>query len=145
MPTPAALPVITSLYAGLCGILLVVLSLFIVRLRWKYRISLGDRDKDGQEIRELQAAVRVHGNFSEHVPLALILVGILEMIGYPSWVVHSLGALLVLARLSHAWGITTRPGGPSPGRGFGVISTWLILLVAGILAILAGAGGAALF
>ena len=51
-------------------------------------------------------AMRVHANFAEYVPIALILLGLLEMQGASLWLVNALGCLLVAARLSHAYGVS---------------------------------------
>ena len=92
---------ITPLYAGLLTVLLVVLFARVVRLRWKYKVGLGD----GGE-KELQRAIRVHGNFVETVPWAILLMLMMDLTHVrPLWL-HVYGCLLIVARLSHAWGVT---------------------------------------
>ncbi|MGB0751287.1 MAG: MAPEG family protein, partial [Gammaproteobacteria bacterium] len=62
---------ITALYAGILGVIMVLLSLrVIVVARARAHIPYGDGGKD-----ELTPVVRAQGNFAEYVPLALLLIG----------------------------------------------------------------------
>ena len=60
----ASVPVVTMLYAALCGVLLIALALNIVRLRLGKRIPLGVG-----EGASIEQPVRVHGNFTEYAPI----------------------------------------------------------------------------
>jgi uncharacterized protein len=113
---------ITALYSGLLAILLFMLSVNIIRLRYKYRVGIGD---GGEQ--ELSKAVRIHGNFVEYIPLALVLMAVFELNQGASVWLHSSGALLVLGRISHAIGLT-KTIGPSIYRQFGMVSLFLVLL-----------------
>jgi uncharacterized membrane protein YecN with MAPEG domain len=61
------------LYAGLLALWLVVLSLRVIQARRAARVSLGDGGN-----RALQRAIRGQANFAEYVPIALLLLLILE-------------------------------------------------------------------
>lgn len=113
---------ITAIYASLLAILYVVLSYRVAQRRMRFQVGLGT----GQNP-ELERAVRIHGNFAEYVPFALLLLAFFESGGGPAWVVHGAGAGLVIARVLHALGLT-QSSGRSPGRFSGVIATWLIML-----------------
>lgn len=113
---------ITALYASLLAIMYVVLSLRVARRRQKFQVGLG-----AGESKELERAIRIHGNFAEYVPLALILMGCFEIGGGPSWAVHTAGLVLLVARVLHAIGLT-QSGGTSPGRFAGASATFLLLL-----------------
>ena len=76
----------------------------------------------------LQRKVRAFGNFMEYVPLALLLILILEFNGAPVYLLWFLGVGLTLARIAHAWGVITVYG-PSPFRAIGFFLTWLIYLL----------------
>ena len=65
---------ITPLYAAVFGLVFVILSVRTLMLRRKHQVAIGD----GKSA-ELQRAARVHGNFAEYVPLALLLIFFLEM------------------------------------------------------------------
>lgn len=91
---------ITALYAALLGILFVVLSFNVIAKRRKYQVALGDKGE-----KTLQRAIRVHGNFAEYVPFALLLMFLSEYSGLAQPYLHALGILLLLGRLLHAWGV----------------------------------------
>ena len=67
---------ITALYAGLLGILMLILAFRVVAVRRTTSIGLGD---GGHAL--LLSRIRIHGNAAEYVPLALILMLILELNG----------------------------------------------------------------
>lgn len=120
---------ITLLYAAVLAVILILLSLRVVLLRRRFRVGLGT----GEEA-ELARAVRVQGNFCEYVPLAVILILLLESTGVvPGWFLHILGLALVCGRLAHGFFGLNRSGGVSNGRFFGTLLTWLVL-AAGALA-----------
>ncbi len=123
------LPVITALYAGILGFLGLLLASRVVQQRQLHRIALGD---EGNE--DMQRAMRMFGNFTEYVPMILLLMGFGEMLGAHKWLTHALGVSLVAGRLFHAWGLS-RTSGTSLGRLLGVTLTWLALLVASAMLI----------
>lgn len=115
------MPTITMLYAGLLTLLLLALSIQIIRLRWKFRVGIGTG-----EAKELERAVRIHGNFVEYVPVALVLLLLLELSGANAMSLHIIGAGLFVARIAHAIGLT-RSAGPTIYRTIGVLGTFLVL------------------
>lgn len=127
---------ITLLYAGLSALLLLALSFQVVGLRRKHQIGLGTGEAPA-----LERAVRVHANFCEYVPIALLLLLVLELSGpLPAWLLHVLGVMLVIGRILHAVGLS-RSAGTSSGRFVGTLLTWLMILVAGLLAVGIAIGG----
>jgi uncharacterized membrane protein YecN with MAPEG domain len=121
---------ITSIYAALCGILMIALAVRVSMLRRRFRIGVGSA---GQEA--LERAIRVHANFTEFVPLALILMLLVELGGVTGWLMHVFGITLVVSRLLHAWGLT-RSGGESFGRLYGTLGTWALILALAVLLLL---------
>lgn len=121
---------ITSLYAGLCGLLLVFLYVRVSQRRLATKIGMG---AGGDTV--LEQRIRAHGNFIESVPIALILLYLLEQAGVDSVVIHAFGVALVLARVAHAQGISTTAG-RSPGRFYGSIGTLLVIAVLSVWLIL---------
>ncbi len=117
---------ITALYASLLALLFLSLSFNVIRLRFKLKVGLGD----GGE-RLLTKAVRVHGNFSEYMPLALILLASYELSGADALWLHILGSVLLLGRLLHAVGLSKSMGTSIP-RVSGMITTFIVLLVLAI-------------
>src|SRR3546814_21097062 len=90
---------ITPLYAALCGLLLIGLALGVVRLRQRHGVGIGDGGH-----KDLAMAIRVHANFVEYVPLALLLLFLLDLRRQPLWDLHLLGAALLLGRVLPDWG-----------------------------------------
>ena len=117
------MPRITLLFAALHGLLLLVLVARVSRLRHGRRIGFGDGGDP-----ELARAIRVHGNFVEHVPFALLLLGLLELAGLPASWLWAFGSTLLLSRLMHATGLS-RSSGASFGRFYGTALTWVLILV----------------
>lgn len=117
---------ITPLYAGILGLLLMLLSLLVVKQRMKHKVLLGD---DG--VPALRLAIRVHANFIEYVPLALVLILLLELMAAPPALLHGLGIALLAGRIGHAQGLG-RTAKPSVGRFLGTLLTWGAILVASV-------------
>ncbi|MEO0839027.1 MAG: MAPEG family protein [Cyanobacteria bacterium J06643_5] len=76
----------------------------------------------------LQRKVRTHSNFTEYVPLALLLIMALELMNATSVLIWFLETCLIIARIAHAWGLI-KTYGPSPGRAFGFFLTWFVYLI----------------
>jgi uncharacterized protein len=118
----ASAPQITLIFAAALGLLNVWLGMRVVRIRVSRKVSLGHGDIPGMEAR-----CRAHANFNEYVPIALILMGLIEMnVGASRWL-WAVGAVLVLARVLHPFGMD-RPA-PNPYRMAGAILTFASLLV----------------
>ena len=117
----SSLPV-TLLTASILGLLLVILSGTVVRLRLKHKIGIGH----GNNAR-LERACRVQGNFTEYAPMALVLIAALELSGASMWLLASTSAALVGGRCLHAIGLY-RSGGASDPRFYGTALTWLSIL-----------------
>ena len=113
---------ITLLYAGLCALLVLILAVRVAHWRFKHKIGLGDGGD-----KELLKRVRAHGNAVEYLPLCLILLGGMELNGYPNYLIHGFGAALFVSRVAHAWGVS-RSSGSSLGRLSGMVVTWAIML-----------------
>ena len=120
---------ITSLYAGLIALLLVIVSVNVTMGRVKFKVDLGDGGKP-----EMLQRIRIQGNLVEYAPIALILMGLLEFAGTASWLLHTLGIVLIVGRLAHAIALS-RSSGTSALRGIGATATWLVILVGGLLAL----------
>ena len=115
-------PTITALYASLLALVFVTLSVNIIRLRLKLKIGVGD---GGESM--LTKAIRVHGNFSEYIPLALILLACYELSGANTIWLHVLGATLLIGRVTHAIGLSKSVGTSLP-RVIGTLATFIVLL-----------------
>jgi len=122
---------ITALWAGILGLLSLALAMFVARARSSENVIFGD----GANI-VLQQRIRVHGNFVEYVPIALVLLLVLELNTSSALVLNALGGTLVVGRLLHAFGLSSSTG-TTFGRFVGTVLTWLVVLVASVLALYA--------
>lgn len=92
---------VISLYAPLFALFYVALSINVIRTRRREKIGLGSGGN-----RAVERAMRVHANFAEYVPLALLLLLILEQSGGSTLLLHGLFLVLLAGRLIHAWGVS---------------------------------------
>ena len=120
---------ITALYAGLLVPIFIVLAVRVIRVRRGQKISVGDAG-DASLLRRM----RVHANFAEYVPLALVLMGLAESLKSDPRLLHGLGIVLVLARLAHAFGMSPAKD-ILPLRAAGVVGTFFVLIAAALACI----------
>ena len=120
----------TALYAGMMGIILVVLSAMVIRQRIRAKVDLFDGGDP-----QLGRAIRAQGNLIEYLPLALILMAVVEINGAPDLYLHIGGTFLLLVRLFHAYGLT-KTSGPSAGRLIGTLGTFILIAAAAVYAII---------
>ena len=91
---------ITLVTASTLGLMFVWLSANVIAGRLKLQAGIGDSGNT-----ELLYRIRTQGNFSEYVPIFLIILGLLESNGAHQTVLIGLAALFVLARLLHVPGM----------------------------------------
>ena len=115
----------------LLAILLVVLSGRVIALRASTETLFGGGRGDDP----LDLAIRVQANFVEYVPVAVLLLVVLEMSGTSDGWLHALGAGVLVGRILHAVGLSGS-GGTSFGRLAGTLLTLLSLLGGAVLALL---------
>ncbi len=113
---------IVALYVALNLILALVLSLRVVQLRLKGKVSLGDNGDSA-----LRGRIRAHANLTENAPLALIGLFSLASLSVMPWVLHLFGGGFIVGRVLHAVGMST-PGAVGQTRRVGMTLTILCLL-----------------
>ena len=113
---------LTSIYAAILGIFLVLLSLNVVIKRSHARVNIGDGNDE-----KLTRAIRVHANLVEYLPVSLILLLLAELNGASGFWLNFNGIMLVFARAVHAIALS-RSSGPSTLRFVGANLTWLVIL-----------------
>lgn len=96
--------IVTSIFASLLAAIYIRLAFNVIHLRRKNKVPLGNGG-----FSDLEKAIRAHGNFSEYVPIALILMACLELNGAPWWLVTLFGITLAAGRGFHAIGIQQEP------------------------------------
>ncbi|NNU79020.1 glutathione S-transferase [Halovulum dunhuangense] len=93
-PTPAIL--VVALTAAAAAAVNLWLSARIGMLRGKLKIMVGDGGHPW-----MIRAMRGQSNFTENVPLALVLFLVMALIGTPAWVLALFGVTLIVARVLH--------------------------------------------
>ncbi|MEM6483513.1 MAG: MAPEG family protein [Pseudomonadota bacterium] len=124
---------VIPIYLAVLGALFVPFTMRVGMYRMKSNISLGTGDD-----RELERRMRAQANFVETVPLAIVLLIVMELLGAaPVWL-HSLGGALVIGRIAHYLGLSglgpaiLRPIGMFLTLGtFIVSSIWMLLRMLG--------------
>ncbi|MBX3230203.1 MAG: MAPEG family protein [Labilithrix sp.] len=114
------IPTVTALYGSLNALLNVALGLNVVRYRTKAGVSLGEGGS-----KELLVAVRTHSNNAEFVPLALVMLLVVELCGGASLWLHAAGGALFLGRVLHVIGMPRKA--PNPYRFIGVTITYVLI------------------
>lgn len=87
---------ITAAAALVNGIWFLLMTINVALMRRRKRISLGDGDD-----RVVTRAIRGHGNASEQIPIALIVLALCEMRGSPDAMLAAAAITFTLGRLSH--------------------------------------------
>jgi uncharacterized membrane protein YecN with MAPEG domain len=123
------IPSITILYAGVFGLLLLVLSLNIFR---EYISTATGSNPESNE--RWRRAERAQHSFVEFVPMCLLIFFLIEAHGAPALVLHGLGILLLTARVLHAYGVG-RGSVADVMRQIGTQTTYLTLMISSLAAI----------
>ena len=101
----------------------------VIRTRYRTQTRFGDGGNP-----EMMRALRAHGNNTEYVPIALILLVLAQNLGAGLLLIHAIGLPLTLGRALHAIGFVERshetPTGDSTLRRWGMILTLLAILIA---------------
>jgi len=116
------MPKIALLFAALHALMMLFLAARVVLHRRSAQVGIGDGGD-----KYLLRKIRVHGNFIEYVPMALLLLALLELSGLAAMWLWTLGGGLLLGRTLHAIGLSKRSGISIP-RFWGTVLTWLVLI-----------------
>lgn len=132
-PVPLLPVPLTLLFAGCCALMQCALTALVILRRRQARVSFLD---GGDKL--LMRRIRAHGNFTETVPMALLLMALLEASGLGATWLTSFGITLIIGRVLHAASLLTnnamwsRIGGMSLTLAVisveGVCALWLFAL-----------------
>lgn len=117
---------IVPLYAALLAFGFIYLSARVIAVRRSQKIAVGTKGDA-----RLERAARVHANFVEYTPFALLLLFMLETNGGNHLLVHALCLALVAGRASHAYGMSNEPE-DFRFRVFGMITTFSVIAIAAL-------------
>jgi uncharacterized membrane protein YecN with MAPEG domain len=116
MASPIPIP-FTLLYGGANAFLTALLGFNVSRMRGRDKVFLGDAPSA-----DMTRAIRAHGNNAEWVPLAIVLLLLLELSGVSPTLLHAFGGGLLFARVAHAHGALAK----APNTVVGALLTYLI-------------------
>jgi len=114
---------IATLFTAINILILFALTFLVIRQRRSRAIAMGHNDNE-----TMQRAIRVHGNFTEYAPLAMIGLFAMAACGASPYWMYGLGTAFTLGRIMHAFGYS-KTTGRSIGRFYGTVITLLSLLV----------------
>ena len=126
------LPTTLSLAAA-AAVINVWLISRVIRLRLSGKVTHGD---GGQPL--LLQRMRAHANFAENAPLTLLLIAGIEVTGKGGTWLAITGAVFMLARILHAFGMDN--AGPNRVRATGMVTTLAIQLGLAAMAVLIALG-----
>jgi hypothetical protein len=116
------MPLVTTLIIAVAlAVVNLWLSIRTGQARQAAKVSVGDGDNP-----LLRARMRAHANFIEYVPMALILMALIDSSGSNSQLLWLLGIALVIGRILHPFGME-RPS-PNPFRIGGILLTYLVTI-----------------
>jgi len=114
---------VTALTAIICGALLLILAISTATKRMKAGIAFGMQDDNPP----LTSASRSHGNLSEHAPLFILMLALLELSNAHHIGLMVLASFFLLSRIAHIIGLHSvhQVGKPPAPRALGVVGTWI--------------------
>jgi len=112
------------------------LGMRIGKLRMVHKISVGDGGNEA-----ILRRMRAQANFHEAVPLTLILFGLVEAAGRGGVWLAPLGAVFLLGRIAHAFGMENGSGFRA-GRPIGMMTGMIAQLTLTVFAVLISLGKA---
>ena len=113
------------IYASTGTLLIIWLSLHVIRIRQRDRVSVGDGG-----IEELKTAMGAQSNAVEYIPIGLLLLFALQYNGGHMILVHLAGTVLIAGRILHARAMHARD---LKGRVLGMqITIYCLIFLAGV-------------
>ena len=91
---------IVPVYAALLAFVFIALSAHVIGVRKRLKVAIGANGDMA-----LERAMRVHANFAEYAPFALLLLAFAEMQGAYRPLIHGLSGALLVGRCAHAYGM----------------------------------------
>ena len=126
-------PATTALYAAILALIYIGLTGWVIAGRLTKDTLFGD----GGDSAFLKR-IRSHANFIEYVPLALILIALLEAGGGSQGLVEAMLVALVVARILHPIGMLAPKNSAQQFacRGGGIIMTLIVILITAVALLL---------
>lgn len=111
-------------------VMLIKLSAYVISLRVKHKIAIGDDDNS-----DMRLAIRAQANFTEYTPIALILLLLLTFADAHVEVIALLAITFIIGRLLHIHGLLVGEKQEPPFRRFRFIGMVFTFLSLGLMAL----------
>ena len=111
---------ITLVTACVAALILIWLSFRVIGQRVKGEVLIGTGESE-----DLLFKVRTHGNFTEYVPLFLVLLGLVEGASGNATVLMAVAGIFIAARLLHILGMGSEAN--LTFRQLGMVGTFLCI------------------
>ncbi len=112
---------VTATTAAILALLLIYLAVQVIKQRLRAKTAFGAIDDE-----TFKMTHGAHANLAEHAPMALILMGALELAGANHTALMAIAIAFLIARGLHAFGMFHHQSSGQPKfRQAGVILTWL--------------------
>ncbi len=118
---------ISLLYTPLLALMFVVLTIRVIKVRRRQKISIGD---GGNKI--LQRAISAQSNFAQTSPIFLITLVVAEFGGTNVLILHFCAILFLIGRVSHAYGIS-QENEKFYFRIFGMMTTFCAIIILSLI------------
>ena len=90
---------VTAIYLSILALMFVVLSIRVIALRGNPIFKFFSFGKNNPAM--LDRSIRGHGNFSEYVPIFILLLFCAEQIGLQEHILHTYGIFFFFGRIMH--------------------------------------------
>ena len=122
---------ITLVTACVAGLMLIWLSVRVIQSRLKDEVLIGEGNSE-----ELLFKIRTQANFSEYVPLFLIILGLVESAGGHATALMVFAGVFIAARVLHVFGMGAQAN--LTFRQLGMVGTFLCMAVMSLYGIYLG-------
>lgn len=119
---------VTAIYASILAMWICGLSFQVIKARRKNKVKYMDGG-----INELIIARSAHSNATEYIPIALILLFLLEYNTSYTWLIHIIGSIFCIGRIIHGRSMLQEN---LKGRVLGMQLTFTVLAALAVLNII---------
>lgn len=96
----------TAVYTGLLALIYIVLAFRVIGQRRSHKVSYGDKNEEGETVKDLALAITIHNNAGQYIPIFILLLFFLEYQQFSAIFINIVGLAFVVGRLLHANGMT---------------------------------------
>ncbi len=114
---------VTALTAAICALLLIFTMFRVIGQRIRTETVFGAGDDE-----TLDMVRGIHANLAENAPIAILLIGLLELANAHHWTLTGLAGLFLVSRVLHIIGMYQSQAGKLRFRQAGVLGTTIAIV-----------------